>query len=176
MSLGFDQNNPTNLTKGTAWEGLIPSENRFAAFSDMPYGIRAWLMNLHSKVIKGQNTYHDYIYVFAPPEDGNDTAVYLDNILAAGGWSANDHIDLSDVALQTLLRAQIKQEIGDDTNNVTDEDIKAGFDRFKTSVTGFVTDAVSTISVKTGKAFLPIVISFFVLILISIYFLFRKKR
>lgn len=174
MTLGYSQNNPSNLIKGTPWEGVVDSDNDFAAFSSMPYGIRAWLMNLHAKIGEGYNTYRKYITVFAPPSQ-NDTATYLQHIENAG-FNLDDSIALDTDSLKTFFKAQIKQEIAPDDLNVTDEDIDSGFSMFSDSIPGFVLGIIADASNAAGPAWLPIAIISFLLFLFLMYYFYQKKH
>jgi len=174
MTLGFQQNNPTDLKKGTAWEGVIDSPNAFAAFSSMSYGIRAWLMDLHVKIARGLNTYEKYFAVFAPSSD--NPGDYLSNILIQIGANSSDSIAIDKDSLVKLFKAVAHNEISPDDANITDDEINQGFSLFNDSVQGFVMDIVSTASTTAGSVWLPILGGILLLLCGSLYFIPKKQK
>ena len=174
MSLGFKQNNPVNLKKGTSWDGVVASDNDFAAFSTMPFGIRAAIVNLYVHVLRGHNTYSSYISEFAPPSD-NDTAAYLKHIEDAGFVLSNP-ISFDRDDLELLLRAQMEQEIGPDDKQITQDQIDEGINFFKSSHSGVILDKIAPLAVKAGKYYLPILIGAIFLLLFFIRSIFKTKK
>lgn len=88
---GIRNNNPANISRGSAWKGLVPFlvdksnnqkyyDKRFAQFSEMVYGIRALLVVLRTYHYKYKlNTISKVIHRFAPLSE-NNTYAYISNV------------------------------------------------------------------------------------------------
>lgn len=75
--LGHQQNNPGDLR---SW-GSVPIANHFAKFDTMTDGVLALYKDVLANV--GQ-TLRTFVYKFAPPTDGNNSAAYLAFV---SGWT-----------------------------------------------------------------------------------------
>ena len=89
MNRGIRNNNPLNIRRGTSrWVGRreIVTDKEFEEFTSMPFGYRAaWkLMDTYRIRLRqaGKSyTLENIIHRWAPPEDGNDTTVYLRTVI-----------------------------------------------------------------------------------------------
>lgn len=112
---GIDNNNPGNLefSQANPWEGQIGSDGRFAKFETPEHGIRALGRNLISYQRQGYDTVSDIITRWAPPEDHNDTAAYIEAVCAQIGVTADQKLDVSNPdTLKKLSAAIIHHENG----------------------------------------------------------------
>ena len=76
-ALGHQQNNPGDLR---TW-GTVPIQNHFAKFDNMTDGVLALYKDILANV--GQ-TLRTFVFKFAPPSDGNNSAAYLAFV---SGWT-----------------------------------------------------------------------------------------
>ncbi len=78
MTRGERNNNPGNIDKGPAWQGLAPTQpdSRFATFINAEYGIRALGKLLQTYESQGFNTIRKIISKYAPGSE-NDTDSYI---------------------------------------------------------------------------------------------------
>lgn len=112
---GIRNNNPGNLeaSEQFEWQGQTGSDGRFATFSSPEHGIRALGMNLLSYHRRGLDTVSKVISRWAPAQDNNDTAAYIQKVSQALGVSPHARLDLSAPAvLSALSKAIIRHENG----------------------------------------------------------------
>lgn len=92
---GFRNNNPLNIKRGEAWQGLIPyyggGDNVFCQFSDISYGIRAAFKILMAYKRRGVVSVHDIIATWAPSKENNVTG-YVTYVCAATGLKQTQHL------------------------------------------------------------------------------------
>lgn len=111
---GERNNNPGNIVKGPAWQGLAADQidTRFASFNDPSYGIRAMAVLLKNYSAQGYNTVRKIINRYAPSSE-NNTAAYISSVAYGIGKGADDVLNLNDpVLLQKLVTAIIRHENG----------------------------------------------------------------
>lgn len=125
---GFRNNNPGNLIKTpTKWQGKTAgSDPRFETFVSLPYGIRALLVDLHSKISNGYNTVRKIISRFAPPNE-NETGRYIEYVSAKTGFSPDQKLNASKDTISNLARFIIIKENG---SGITEAELAAGWDLF----------------------------------------------
>jgi hypothetical protein len=111
---GIRNNNPGNLNFANQ-EGatLEPGAGgRFARFASMDEGVAALGRQLQLYASRGKDTIQAIISTYAPGNE-NDTSKYIANMVKSTGYSAGQHLNLSDPAvLQRLERGIISQENG----------------------------------------------------------------
>jgi hypothetical protein len=75
------RNNPGNIRPGNApWRGVIGESNNFVEFVDLPHGIRAMIINLHTYMFTHKlRTIRSIVTRWAPPSE-NDTNNYINFI------------------------------------------------------------------------------------------------
>lgn len=113
---GIRNNNPGNLeaSDSNPWQGQTGSDGRFAKFETPEHGIRALGRNLLSYQRQGIDTVNDIITRWAPPEDNNDTASFIQAVCAQLGVEPNQPVNASDPdTLKALCAAIIHHENGD---------------------------------------------------------------
>lgn len=171
---GISQNNPTNIIAGIGYVGEIDSTNNFARFSEVEYGLRAWFMNFATKILKHPTwTISDYINSFAPPSE-NNTSQYLINISSWTGFSPDLPLPRDVASQKILLRAQIRQETGNDGSNaVTDAMINDGAGLFIGDYKGKIFSSVSPV---LPGYILWVPLAFFLFGLYKIYRLIFKRK
>lgn len=93
---GIRNNNPGNVRKGTAWNGLDPegADADFCVFLAPEYGIRviAKLMFAYQD-FHDLNTIRGIIDRWAPPSE-NDTDAYATFVAEHVGWGIDTHVNL----------------------------------------------------------------------------------
>ncbi|EOC1216380.1 hypothetical protein AAAW47_002844 [Cronobacter sakazakii] len=117
---GIRNNNPGNLeaSDSNPWQGQTGSDGRFAKFETPEHGIRALGRNLLSYQRQGIDTVNDIINRWAPPEDNNDTASYIQAVCAQLGVEPNQPVNASDPdTLKALCAAIIHHENGEQPYN-----------------------------------------------------------
>lgn len=126
---GIRNNNPGNIiSDSTHWQGETGSDGHFAVFLDMSYGIRAAAINLHSLIVRGNDTIKKVISLWAPASDGNDTTAYINHVAAQCGITANTPIDPTNTAVMLkILQAIFYQENGADAQRISNTDLKNGW-------------------------------------------------
>lgn len=82
VSRGIRNKNPLNIRKGSAWEGISKARSNqdpdFCVFVSLEYGYRAAMCLLTNYVFfYGFDTLEKIITRWAPPEDHNDTRLYI---------------------------------------------------------------------------------------------------
>lgn len=114
-TMGYKGCNPLNIRATTdKWQGAIgQNEKGYLIFSSPVDGIRAAakvLKNYDSKY--GINTIEEIVSRFAPASE-NPTGEYIQNVVKATGYKAQEKLDLKNPeVMQKLITAMIKQEIG----------------------------------------------------------------
>ena len=139
LRLAIRNNNPGNIRPGQNFKGEVGENGGFSVFSDMSYGIRAWLIVYHSYIVKdGVKTLAEFVDRWAPPGDNNpNNANYVAAIAAATGLSANDAVPTDQDTVTEFFKAQVNFESANEESNITDDDIQAGFNLFTKSIPNF---------------------------------------
>lgn len=112
---GIRNHNPGNIRHGDKWPGLSveQTDSSFCVFDAPEYGIRALakiLLNYERKY--GLNTVRKIINRYAP-EVENDTVSYVASVAGQLGVTADEVIDISDMAVMlVLVKAIIRHENG----------------------------------------------------------------
>lgn len=110
---GIRNNNPGNIEKGDAWQGLADDQSqdeRFAVFTDPVWGIRALAKTLLTyRNNYGIRTPRQIISRWAPSTE-NDTGSYVAHVAAAAGIGADEPV--TDDRLPAVVAAIIKHENG----------------------------------------------------------------
>lgn len=104
---GVRNNNPGNVRKGTAWNGLDPEgvDSAFCVFVAPEYGIRviAKLMFAYQD-FHDLNTIRGIIDRWAPPSE-NDTSVYAQFVAERANWGVDTHLILH--TMPELLKGMV---------------------------------------------------------------------
>lgn len=123
---GIRRNNPGNIEWGSPWQGLAAKgdypEDRFAAFVDPAYGIRAIAVTLITYQDKRKakdgsriDSVREVIERWAPSSDNNDVPAYAKSVAALlDGVGPNDEVlDMHNpVHLRALVEGIIRHENG----------------------------------------------------------------
>lgn len=117
LPLGIRLNNPGLLVHtGENWLGLAAKQwhDRFMAFVEPKYGIRAMARNLHTWFGKhGPMTLRQIIERWAPPHE-NDTSAYIESVHIRSGIGRDETVDVFDYdTMFALLRSIVRHECGD---------------------------------------------------------------
>lgn len=153
LPLGLRTNNPGNIRYSPSinWKGQVGSENGFAKFSDMLFGIRAYGINVKGKINKGYNTLDKLISLYAPPSE-NNTDAYINSVSKSTGFSRNQKLTPDSNTLFKLARAMFSVELGANyAAKITDNDILKGL-----SLSGG--GAISSTTALGGGAILLLII------------------
>lgn len=113
-SRGIKNNNPGNIRKGQAWQGLAESQTdgSFDQFVSPEYGIRAIEKIMLSYQKRGLDTVQEIITAWAPSVE-NDTDAYVKAVSDHMGVDKNHKIDVTDLATaELLIEAIITHENG----------------------------------------------------------------
>lgn len=89
---GCRNNNPGNIRKsGDVFKGeILPSTDpAFKQFSSILYGYRAIFKILNTGLSQGENTIRKIITAYAPPQDYNNTELYIKRVSEATGIPEN---------------------------------------------------------------------------------------
>lgn len=166
MTIGYEQNNPGNLTKGgVVYDGEIASGNRFRAFSSLAYGIRAWIVNLmYKKNVRGINTYGAYLSAYAPVSDGNSPDYPA--AVVGNDFELNEIIKTDYNSVRTLFFNQVAQEIAPDDRMISDYDFNQAWALYTGSAAGM---AYGLTNVLPGNYFM---VGLLVLVIASLVTLF----
>lgn len=114
LTRGERLNNPVNIEKGEAWQGLADAQpdNRFAAFISPEYGIRAFIKILRTYKDKyGLNTLSGIINRYAPATE-NATANYIAFVSNRTGINPNVAFPFEPNTLFKIASAFINMEQG----------------------------------------------------------------
>jgi hypothetical protein len=115
--LGKTINNPLSLTSTKdQWTGLISSEEKFAEFSDIYYGLRAGMINIGNKRSGDFKTYKGFINTYVTTQDGNDLVLYTSVIENGLGVNINDNIDYGVDNFSEFIKLIALQESGSNLN------------------------------------------------------------
>ena len=123
---GIRRNNPGNLEWGSPWQGLAAKgdypEDRFAAFVDPVYGIRAIAVTLITYQDKRKakdgsriDSVREVIERWAPSDDNNDVPAYAKSVAALldGVGPSDEVLDMHNpVHLRALVEGIIRHENG----------------------------------------------------------------
>lgn len=126
---GYRNNNPLNIRRSNEmWLGEVrPSTDAaFKQFKNMGYGFRAALKLLRNYIGKGHNTIQKIVNRWAPPEDGNFTSSYINNVATRSGISADRVIDRND--RESLIAIAYAMAISENGKAPDRKDIEAGWD------------------------------------------------
>lgn len=127
LTRGLRNNNPGNIRISTIpWQGKVSpnTDGSFEQFINIATGYRNLIKNLESYIGAGYNTIPKMINEWAPEEDGNDTAAYIQSVLDQTGLSSSAIIPVTDINTLKLVAAAISRvENGIDANI---DDINAG--------------------------------------------------
>lgn len=110
---GIRNNNPGNIRWDgkTQWEGMAGQDkDGFVVFESVEYGIRAMERILRSYGRQGINSIAGIVSRWAPPEDDNDTASYINSVAAHTGIGAYDPVLPADHP--HIIAALIRHENG----------------------------------------------------------------
>lgn len=116
---GIRNKNPLNIvyTSANQWVGQTGSDGRYATFTDAKYGVRAAGKILDSYARQGYKTIRQIIERWAPDFE-NNTASYLEHVIAQTGWGAAYVPSRADYP--RLLAAMIKHENGTNPYSLPD--------------------------------------------------------
>lgn len=124
---GIRNNNPGNLVRTSEnWHGKIAyaqsKDLKFEQFTEMRYGIRAMMRDVHGDILEGTNTVSKLIKEYAPSFE-NNTSAYIKTVTTMIGLGLNDIIDRSEERLIGLCKAIVFVENGSSyAKYVTDQD------------------------------------------------------
>ena len=168
MSIGFSQNNPTNL-KGNSegWTGQLQSDNDFASFDTLEHGIRAWIVNLHyQSIVNGLGTYGEFLSSQTPIMDNNPSN--YNSKVVGNNFNLQDEIKTDPQSLWLLFQGVIKNEIPE-WSQISQSEFNTALSDFNDSLEGWVTGSIETIQGNTGfsSSVLIIFLIFFVYVFSS---------
>lgn len=125
MTIGLSRNNPWNLlSEHIPWMGLLADQPDSGplAFDSMEDGIRAGIKLCYTYQERGWNAPVLFIERFSPPQAGNPTRQYIENVCTWTGFDADQPLDFHNAAiLCPWARAIFRQEQG--ANDITDKQI-----------------------------------------------------
>lgn len=90
-------NNPCNIRKGADWFGLSPDQpdNAFCKFIDPVYGFRAFFKIIFLYVnIYHLDTIKSILYRYAPPQDHNQTDIYINKVCEYLHTQPNEKVNI----------------------------------------------------------------------------------
>lgn len=111
---GIRNNNPGNIEKGTAWNGMASNQpdSRYITFKSPEYGIRAMARILRTYREKhGLTSVFQIINRWAPPTE-NPTQKYIEFVAKRLGVSPTEALAFTDGEVGNLIAAIIKFENG----------------------------------------------------------------
>ena len=131
---GLKVNNPGNIRNTPKkWEGEIrPSrDHSFKTFESIEYGYRAVFMLLNNyQRLKGKNTIAEMIDLYAPPEDGNRTDLYIQHVSEWSGIPSDLYIDTDEK--ETMIRIVMSMSRQEQGIKADVEQVKRGWDLYVT--------------------------------------------
>ena len=124
---GIRNKNPGNIQyNGDRWRGMVGIDpDGFVKFDIMNNGLRALGIDLLNKQLRGLNTIHDIISVYAPNTE-NDTEAYIETVsnIVNGGYNPNAVLDIEPDITAQLMMAIIAIENGPVwTDYINDDEI-----------------------------------------------------
>lgn len=127
LPLGLRNNNPGNLRdSGILWQGRVGANKGFTVFDAVENGIRAYAVDIRSKINRGLNTINKIIPVYAPPSE-NNTSSYITTVVRLTGFSADKKLDVTGDTLYKLAKAMFYVENGTAANTyLSDRIIQEG--------------------------------------------------
>jgi hypothetical protein len=119
LSRGLRNNNPGNIRltydskgKKVFWIGEIEGKDKsFKTFKSLEYGYRAMFVTLNSYLKKGVNTIEKIVNRYAPAEDNNEPAAYINTVTRISGLEPNRVIS-SNEQLQKIIKGMSFVENG----------------------------------------------------------------
>ena len=133
---GIRNNNPGNLEKrATDWQGKVPhsqnTDSRFEQFDTIENGLRALMINVHTKVTRDKlDTLAKIISVWAPPSE-NNTQGYIARVSKALGISPTAPLTADSFTKDfyiTLARAIAQIECHPDHTRIPESSYQAAYD------------------------------------------------
>jgi len=130
LPLGLRNNNPGNLRDvGILWQGRVGANKGFTVFDSAENGIRAYGIDIRSKINRGLNTINKIIPVYAPPSE-NNTSSYITSVVRQTGFSADKKLEVNGDTLFKLAKAMFNVENGTAANTyLSDRLIQDGLSR-----------------------------------------------
>jgi len=130
LPLGLRNNNPGNLRDaGILWRGRVGANKGFTVFDSLENGVRAYSIDIRSKVNRGLNTINKIIPVYAPPSE-NNTSRYITDVVRLSGFSADKKLAVDGDTLFKLAKAMFQVENGAVANTyLSDRIIQDGISR-----------------------------------------------
>ncbi len=127
LPLGLRNNNPGNLRDtGIQWKGRVGSNKGFTVFDATENGVRAYGIDIRSKINRGLNTINKIIPVYAPPSE-NNTSSYITSVVRQTGFSADKKLSPDGDTLFKLAKAMFNVENGTAANTyLSDRIIQEG--------------------------------------------------
>ena len=137
MTRGLRNNNPLNIrfSEANHWKGkLLPNtDGEFEQFVSMDYGFLAALHLIENYILLfGCNTLNKILSRWAPPQDGNDTDHYIQQVCAYTGIGGNEPLSNFDPRLKNVLMAMAIVESGHDAR-YHKADIDAAWQNYRPS-------------------------------------------
>lgn len=124
--LGLRNNNPGNVRPSDPWQGMIGTNQGFAVFENIAWGLRAMGKAIIHEFNVGNDTVTKLIYEWAPPIE-NDTEAYISAMVASTGFSRNEKLTANSATLLRVMRGIMKVELGNQyAALITDADINEG--------------------------------------------------
>lgn len=100
ISRGYRNNNPCNVRIGSSpWKEKVSpnTDGAFEQFTSTPYGYRAALMTMRTYIRDhGLNTVKQIITRWAPANDNNNTADYINRVCSYTGLKPDTTISVND--------------------------------------------------------------------------------
>jgi hypothetical protein len=130
LPLGLRNNNPANLRdSGIQWKGRVGSNEGFVVFDSIETGVRAYGIDLRSKINRGLNTINKIIPVYAPPSE-NNTQRYISDMVKNTGYSANKILSPDGATMLNMAKSTFQVENGAvSTTYLSDRIIQDGLSR-----------------------------------------------
>lgn len=148
LPLGMRNNNPGNLRSNALnkWVGKIGENRGFDVFSEVHFGIRAWLIDYYADVNRKKlDTLRKYINAYAPATENNVTA-YLASLKAQTGLLPDSPMPTDKPTVKKLMRAIFIHENNQmSVNQIKDTDIEAAFDALPTIHKAFFLSAAKRV-------------------------------
>lgn len=119
-STGIRNNNPFNLEfRNIGWRGEVGSDGRFSIFDSALNGIRAGMINVHTKFNRdGANTVRKLLNILSPDFE-NPTENFIQFVSSRLGVSPDQPLDWQQRIIQ-LSKAIVTFETGEPNGNYPD--------------------------------------------------------